>query len=177
MLAALIGRVRTDYRILTRSLLTNVPEVERFMIPVPFPHEPDARRRNLDMRTRAMRQLGAGGVVALFPAGAVAASATAFGPPVEPAWAPFTGKLIRGAGATVLPVRFPGANSRAYQIANRISPVLRQGLLLHEVVRALDRPQAPEILEPLPPDAWAPHAATATAFMGWLRARTLAGAA
>ncbi|WP_375266532.1 GNAT family N-acetyltransferase, partial [Planktotalea sp.] len=43
ILAELIGRVRTDYRILTRSLLTGVSEIEEFMIPVPFPHEEDAR--------------------------------------------------------------------------------------------------------------------------------------
>ena len=175
VLAAMIGRVRTDYRILARSLLTHVPEVERFMIPVPFAHEPDARRRNLDMRARAMRQLATGGVVALFPAGAVAASRTAFGPVEEPVWAPFTAKLIRTAGATVVPVRFPSSNSRLYQVANRISPVLRQGLLLHEVVRALDRPQAPEIKAAIPPEHWMGRIGNATAFTGWLRDRTLCG--
>lgn len=173
VMAALIGRVRTDYRILTRSLLTGIPEVEQFLIPVPFPHEPDARARNLDMRARAVRQLRAGGVVALFPAGGVAHSATWFGPAVEPPWNPFTAKLIRTTGATVLPIRFTGANSRAYQIANLVSPVLRQGLLLHEVVHALNRPQAPEIRAPIPPGEWRPHGDNASAFMAWLRARTL----
>ena len=43
--ADLIGRVRPDYRILTRSLLTSIDEVAgSFMIPVPFPHDPDAQR-------------------------------------------------------------------------------------------------------------------------------------
>ena len=32
---------------------------------------------------------------------------------------------------------FPGSNSRVYQIANRISATLRQGLLLHEIVGAM----------------------------------------
>ena len=173
VLAVLIGQARTDYRILTRSLLTGVPEVEQFMIPVPFPHEPDARARNLDMRRRAMRQLQAGGVLALFPAGGVAHSETWFGPAVEAPWSPFTAKLIRTSGATVVPVRFTGANSRLYQIANLVSPVLRQGLLLHEVVHALDKPQAPEVGVPIAPEEWRPHAENATAFVEWLRGRTL----
>ncbi|HBT01967.1 MAG TPA: acyltransferase, partial [Citreicella sp.] len=41
-------------------------------------------------------------------------------------------KMIQRSGATVVPVYFPGQNSRAYQLANRISPTLRQGLLIHE---------------------------------------------
>ena len=42
ILGELIGQVRTDYKILTRSLLTGVAEIDQFMIPVPFPHEPEA---------------------------------------------------------------------------------------------------------------------------------------
>ena len=173
VLAALIGRVRLDYRILARALIADVPEVERFMIPVPFAHEPDARARNLAMRRRAVAQLRMGGVVALFPAGGVAHSATWLGPAVEPPWSAFTAKLIRSARATVVPVHFPGRNSRAYQIANRISPVLRQGVLLHEVAHGLDRPQAPVIRAPIPPEEWTDHAATATGLAAWLRGRTL----
>lgn len=173
VLAELIGRVRTDYKILTRSLLTGVPEIGHLMIPVPFPHEPDARERNLEMRRETMAHLSAGGVIVLFPSGSVATSETWWGPAVEAAWNPFTAKIIRLSGATVVPVHFTGANSRAYQIANRISATLRQGLLLHEVVHALGRPQAPEVRAPIPPAEWRRHAANPTEFMAWLRARTL----
>ncbi|MBM2577182.1 lysophospholipid acyltransferase family protein [Jannaschia sp. Os4] len=173
-LANLIGRVRTDYRIMTRSLLTGIPEIERFMIPVPFAHEAEALRGNLAARDMARAQLAAGGVVALFPSGAVAAARTPFGAAEEGAWSPFTAKLIRSSGATVVPIRFTGQNSRAYQIANLVSATLRQGLLLHEVVHALDKAQAPVVGEPIPPSAWAERAGDPRAFMAWLRARTLA---
>ena len=59
-------------------------------------------------------------------------------------------------------------------MAALVSPVLRQGLLLHEVVHALDRPQAPVVGAPIPPHAWGPRAGNATAFMAWLREMTLA---
>lgn len=173
ILAELIGRVRTDYKILTRSLLTGVPEVDQFMIPVAFPHEEDALERNLDMRRRAMAQLDAGGVVVLFPAGSVAASRSWFGPAVEAEWNPFTAKMIHRSGAEVVPIRFFGQNSRWYQMANRISPTLRQGLLLHEVVHALNRPQAPAVGHPVARDDIDSRMDNPRAFVAWLREQTL----
>lgn len=174
VLAELIGRVRPDYRILTRSILTGIDEsAASFMIPVPFPHEADAQRKMVEMRGRAMDHLRAGGLVALFPSGVVASAPTLFGPAVEAEWNLFTAKLIRMSGASVVPLRFSGANSRLYQIANRISPLLRQGLLLHEVVHALDRPQSPVIGYPLLPADLAPRLSDPRAFMAWLRAHTL----
>lgn len=158
VLAYLIGQVRTDYKILTRSLLTGIPEIAEFMLPVPFPHEENAREESLQMRAECMATLKAGGVIILFPAGAVAHSKTYFGPAIEGEWNPFTAKMLARSGAQVLPIYFPGHNTRAYQIANKLSATLRQGLLLHEIRCALNKPQSPvigpaksadEIAEPL----------------------------
>ncbi|MGX9356725.1 lysophospholipid acyltransferase family protein [Roseobacteraceae bacterium S113] len=173
VLAELIGRVREDYRILTRSLLTGVQEIEQFMIPVPFPHEEDAREQSLLMRKNAMDHLKKGGVIALFPSGVVAASETAFGNAIERVWNPFTAKMITRSGATVVPIHFPGQNSRAYQIANRISATLRQGLLIHEVMHACGKPQTPIIGEPITPEEISKWDGTQTEMMTWLRARTM----
>lgn len=173
VLAELIGRVRTDYKILTRSLLTGVKEIDPFMIPVPFPHEADAREQSLEMRAKAMEHLKQGGVIALFPSGAVASSATWWGPAEEQGWNPFTAKMVQRSGATVVPIYFPGQNSRAYQIANRVSPTLRQGLLIHEVIHACGRAQKPVVGKPIPPEEWK-AAGSGRDFIGWLRERTLA---
>jgi hypothetical protein len=43
-IAALIARIRWDFKILTRPLRTGIPKIAEFMIPVPFPHEANARR-------------------------------------------------------------------------------------------------------------------------------------
>ncbi|WP_259993469.1 lysophospholipid acyltransferase family protein [Sulfitobacter sp. S190] len=172
--ADLIGRVRPDYRILTRSLLTSIDEVAgSYMIPVPFPHDPEAQRKGVEMRAKAMAHLKEGGVVALFPSGVVAASETWFGPAVEAEWNVFTAKMIRRSGATVVPIKFPGQNSRAYQIANKLSPMLRQGLLLHEIVHSCNKPQAPVVGKPITQAEIDERADDPRRFMAWLRARTM----
>ncbi|MEM8803286.1 MAG: lysophospholipid acyltransferase family protein [Pseudomonadota bacterium] len=174
VLAELIGRVRTDYKILTRSLLTGIPEIEQFMIPVPFPHEEDAIQKSLAMRKTAMAHLASGGVVVLFPSGVVASSDTWWGPAIERDWNPFTAKMILKSGASVVPIRFPGANSRAYQIADKVSATCRQGLLLHEVVHALNRAQRPHVGLPFDPLEIAERGAAPRELMAWMRETTLA---
>lgn len=172
--ADLIGRVRQDYRILTRSVLTGLDEAATsFMIPVPFPHDPEAQRKMVEMRAKTMSHLKEGGVVALFPSGVVMTSETWFGPPVEQEWNVFTAQLIRRSGARVVPIFFPGNNSRSYQIANQISPILRQGLLLHEIVRACNKPQAPVVGEPLTEEQMQQLQSDPRGFMAWLREHTL----
>ncbi|SPF77718.1 lysophospholipid acyltransferase family protein [Pseudoprimorskyibacter insulae] len=174
ILAELIGRVRQDYKILTRSLLTGVKEIEQFMIPVPFPHEESAREQSLEMRQRAMDHLKRGGVIALFPSGVVAASETFFGQAIEAVWNPFTAKMIQRSGATVVPIHFPGQNSRAYQIANKVSPTIRQGLLIHEVMHACNRPQKPVVGAPILPEEISAWSGKQRELVAWLRDRTLA---
>ena len=173
VLAELIGKVRTDYKILTRSLLTGVKQIDQFMIPVPFDHEENALKKNLEMRKSAMDHLENGGVVVIFPSGKVASSETMFGDVVEGDWNPFTAKLIQKSGANVVPIFFPGSNSRIYQIANQISATLRQGLLIYEVVHAMNKPQKPLVGSLIKQDEISVWKSDPRGFMRWLRERTL----
>ncbi|MBY6137385.1 lysophospholipid acyltransferase family protein [Leisingera sp. XS_AS12] len=172
--ADLIGRRRLDYRILTRSVLTGLDEAATsFMIPVPFPHDPEAQRKMVEMRAKTMAFLKEGGAVALFPSGVVMSSDSWFGEPVEREWNVFTAQLIRRSGARVVPIYFPGHNSRWYQIACQISPILRQGLLLHEIVRSCNKPQAPIVGKPLTDEQMERLHSDPRGFMAWLREHTL----
>lgn len=174
VMAEMIARVRPDFQILTREVLTGLDEVaSSFLIPVPFPHDRDAQRKGKEMRARAMEKLEAGGLVCIFPSGVVATSKTAFGPVVEAEWNVFTAQLIRRSGAAVVPIRFRGQNSRAYHVANRLSPTLRQAMLLHEVVHVCKRPHGPVIGKPLSQTELAPLANDPRGFIAWLRDHTL----
>lgn len=174
IMAELINRVRSDFKILTRSLLTGIPEVEEFMIPVPFPHEDNARELGLIMRDETMQHLKAGGVIILFPAGKIAMSEGWWGPAVEAEWNVFTHKIVRSTGATILPIYFSGQNSRMFLIANKVSNTLRQGLLLHEIKRCLFKPQRPVIGHPIPAEELKKWEGNPRGFLAWLREHTLA---
>ena len=172
--AELVGRIRPDFRILTRSLLTGLDEeATKYLIPVPFPHQPDAQEKMVEMRKEAMEFLDQGGLVALFPSGVVASSETMFGPAIEAPWNAFTAKMIRKSGATVVPMHFLGSNSRAYQMANQVSSTLRQGLLIHEIARAVNKPMAPVIGKPFPQDEIDARIGDTRAFMAWMREETI----
>lgn len=174
ILADLIGRRRTDYKILTRALLTGIDEVAAsYMIPVPFPHEPDAQRKSVEMRAKAMAHLKEGGLISVFPSGVVASSDTLFGPVIEREWNVFTAQMIRRSGAKVIPIYFPGANSRLYQMANRISATLRQSFLLHEVVKSCNKPQKPVVGDPISDERMKMLEKDPRGFMAWLREHTL----
>lgn len=175
VLAALIGRRRDDYRILTRSVLDGLDEVaSSYMIPVPFPHDPDAQKKMVEMRAQAMAHLKQGGLITLFPSGVVASSDSLMGPAVEREWNVFTAQLIRRSGARVVPIFFPGANSRWYQIANRLSATMRQALLLHEIVKSCNRDHSPVVGKELTDEQLATVKSDPRGFMAWLRAHTLA---
>lgn len=174
VMARLVMQVRPDFKILTRSLLTGIPEIAYHMVPVPFPHEDDSLEKGLEMRKISMDHLAQGGVLILFPAGKVATSEGWWGPAIEAEWNLFTAKMVQKSKATVLPIFFPGQNSRLYHIADKISPTIRQGLLLHEVVHALNKPQRPVIGQPVPPEEIAKWSGNPRGYLAWLRELTLA---
>lgn len=173
IMAELVNRVRPDFKILTRSLLTGIPEVAEFMIPVPFPHEKNARELGLQMRQLTMEHLKNGGAIIVFPAGKVAMSPGFFGKAVEAEWNVFTHKMIQRSGATILPIHFTGQNSRLFLIANKLSDTARQGLLLYEIKRALFKPQRPHIGEPIPASVLEDWEGNPRGFLAWLRQHTL----
>jgi putative hemolysin len=174
IMAELIGCARPDYRILTRAFLTGLDkDAAQYLIPVPFPHEKDAQAKMVEMRKQAMAHLKEGGVIALFPSGVVASSNSMFGPMVEEEWNLFTAKMIRTSGARVVPLFFPGANSRWYQMANQISATLRQSLLIHEIVNACGKPQKPIVGVPFDDAEVKERLKDPRACMAWMRDVTL----
>lgn len=174
IIAEIIGRIRQDYRILTRDLMTMMEtDIGQFLIPVPFWHQENAQKEGLKMRASAMTHLASGGVLALFPSGIVASSKGWFGPAEEEKWNVFTAKLIRQSKAIVVPVRFLNSATRACQLANKTSPILRQGMLIHEIMHCRNKPQAPVIGHPLLPDELQRWNNDPRGFMSWLRNHTL----
>ena len=133
ILCWMVSRIRSDYMIMTHSILYRAPEVRPHVLPVDFTGTREALETNIRSRAQALKLLERGGVLIVFPAGAVAKSRTFHGPAQELDWGPLAAKLILRSGADVLPVFFNGQNSRMYQVAAKLHQTLKLSLLFHEV--------------------------------------------
>ena len=131
----LISKVRTDFVVLTNAVLMRAPELQDFILPIDFSETEQAQRTNLASRAAARAQLDRGGVVMVFPAGAVSTAPDKLGlkPAVDWRWQPFASQLIQRSKAVVVPIWFGGQNSRLFQITSHLSYTLRISLIFHEV--------------------------------------------
>jgi len=131
----LVEKVRRDFLVLTNAVLMRAPEIRDFILPIDFSGTAEATETNVKSRAAARAHLEGGGVVIVFPAGAVSTAPDTFGkqPAIDGRWQPFVAALIQRAKATVVPVWFGGQNSRLFQIASHVSYALRVSLLFHEV--------------------------------------------
>jgi putative hemolysin len=131
----LVEKVRRDFVVLTNAVLMRAPEVHEFILPIDFSGSDEAMQTNLQSRAAARALLDKGGVVVVFPAGAVSTAPDALGrrPAIDGRWQPFVSALVQRAKATVVPIWFGGQNSRLFQIASHVSSALRVSLIFHEV--------------------------------------------
>ena len=131
----LVSKVRSDFVVLTNAVLMRAPEVNGFILPIDFSETEEAQRTNLASRAAARAQLEKGGVVVVFPAGAISTAPDKLGrkPAVDSRWQPFVAQLIQRSKAAVVPIWFGGQNSRLFQIASHVSVSLRLSLIFHEV--------------------------------------------
>ena len=136
----LISQVRPDFKILINNVLCRAPEMAAHVLPVDFDPTPEALQTNLDSRKQAHTWLKQGGVVIVFPAGAISTTPRFNARQAEEiGWAPLAGQLVRKAQSPVLPVYFSGQNSWLFQIASHISPSARVALIFHEVRRRMGK--------------------------------------
>jgi putative hemolysin len=131
----LVEKIRRDFVVLTNAVLMRAPEIRDHILPIDFSGTPEATETNIESRAAARKQLERGGVVVVFPAGAVSTAPDRLGrrPAVDGRWQPFIAALIQRSRATVVPIWFGGQNSRLFQIASHISQSLRVSLIFHEV--------------------------------------------
>lgn len=175
VLAWLALKVRPD----TKVLAINVLKARDNLLPVDLAETEEAYRTNLATRRTAMEWLAQGGAIGIFPGGAVSTSEKLTGKwALDLPWAPFTAKLIRASGATVVPVYFSGQNSRLFQIASHLSVTLRLSLIMRETARRIGTRLDVAVGEPIPAAELAAFSDRA-ALLAELRRRTygLAGRA
>ena len=135
VLCWLVEHIRSDFKVLTNSVLLRAPEARPYLLAVDFAETREAFETNIGSRQAARRHLTQGGCLVVFPAGAVSTAPDRLGrrPAIDAPWHPFAAQLIQRAKAPVIPFFFAGQNSRLFQIASHISATLRLSLIFKEV--------------------------------------------
>ncbi|EFL52942.1 phospholipid/glycerol acyltransferase [Solidesulfovibrio fructosivorans JJ]] len=134
VLAKMLLTVRPDTRIMANFLLSRIPELRGLFVFVdPFGGS-SATGSNIRPLKECLRILRKGGLLGIFPAGAVAHPHLENGRPAisDPAWSATVARLVRKTEATVVPIHFSGRNSRLFQVLGLVHPLLRTAMLPRE---------------------------------------------
>jgi putative hemolysin len=130
----IVAKVRTDFRILTNSVLYRAEEIRPYLLPIDFAETKEALQTNLKSRAEAKAHLIGGGCLIIFPAGGVSTTASVWDKrAVDTEWKTFTVRMITQARAPVAPLYFAGQNSVLFQLVSHLSLTLRLSLLFNEV--------------------------------------------
>jgi putative hemolysin len=144
-------KARPDTKVLANDVLCQSPEAAAHLLPVAFAPTREARETNVRSRIEAQAWLKQGHAIGIFPGGGVSTTENPMeAQAVDLPWAPFTAKLVRTSGATVVPVFFTGQNSRLFQIASHLSLTLRLSLVFRETARRIGTDLGVRIGTPVP---------------------------
>ena len=135
----LTSKIRSDFKVLTHSLLLRASETKDFLLPIDFSENKNAMITNLETRKTARKILDEGGTIVVFPGGTVSTTKRFYNrTALDPSWRNFTSRLIKRSKPTILPLHFTGQNSFLFQTASHLSETLRSSLLFHEVKRRIN---------------------------------------
>ena len=137
ILANAVRQIRPDVRILANEVLQRIPELSDLLIPVDV--FGSSARGNVSGMRRAVEFLNNGGLLIVFPAGAVSHFQWRHRASVDPPWNASIMRLIRlasktGAAPVVVPVFVPGSNSPAFHAVGMLHPSFRTALLARELL-------------------------------------------
>jgi putative hemolysin len=141
------------FRVLINMELMKVPEIGPFSLPVDFRETRSAQATNLRTRNEAIRLLGEGTTIIVFPAGGVATAPRPFGRAVELPWKPFTARMVQAARASVLPVYFEGQCGPLFHLASKVSTTLRLSMFIREFRRRVGQPLVARVGDVVPFEA------------------------
>lgn len=125
---------RTDLKVLTNYILSQISELSELFLPVdPFGGR-DAGAKSFTGLRSAVHWLESDHVLAAFPSGTVSHFQWRSKRVEDPKWRNSIARLAERTEADVLPIHISGQNSRMFQLASMIHPKLRTALLLRELL-------------------------------------------
>ncbi|MDY6947299.1 MAG: GNAT family N-acyltransferase [Pseudomonadota bacterium] len=135
----LLLSLREDSKLIGNQLLQRIPELRDVIIPVDaFGGTRAAKSNGRGMRT-ALRHVRDGGLIILFPAGAVSHLHLSAGRVCDPPWNSSAARFLRMCGCPVVPLHFGGNNSSIFQTLGLLHPRMRTVMLSHEFLNKRNR--------------------------------------
>ena len=153
LLTVLLTGVRPDVKVLTSSILGDIPELQQNCIFVDSFQTDRSSESNRKAIREALAWLEQGGMLAIFPAGEVSQWHMPATLLADPEWSDTAVRLIRRTGATALPVYFCGHNGVGFQLLGMIHPKLRTAFLLQEFLKQEGKTVEVRVGSPVAADA------------------------
>jgi putative hemolysin len=151
LLASLLRRRRPDVKIMANRLLGHIPSLrDLFILVDPFGGATAARSNTAPLK-EALRWLGKGGVLGVFPAGEVSHFDVQRREISDPAWSDTVARIALHSGASVVPVFIEGSNGPLFQLMGLLHPRLRTARLPREFVNKCNSNVTMRIGHVIPP--------------------------
>src|SRR5262245_60444211 len=151
-LIAQLQRHRSDSLFIANELLARIPEIREVLLPVDAFGGRRAARKNAKALRAALRHVRSGGLLVLFPAGAVSHLHLSAGRVCDPPWQPVAAGLLRRCESPVVPVYFGGGNSAVFQALGLLHPGMRTVMLTRELLNKRHRTIPVRIGRPIGPE-------------------------
>lgn len=141
-LAAIVAEVRKDIRILGNYIISNIPILQDWNIPVCPKKTGGKVLQNAGALRKAVKWVKEGGLLIVFPAGEKLRIYHQRNQIYDGRWSPHMAAIIRLARATTVPVYLPGKMSHPLHLFGAVYPRLRSFLLTREILKPVTRVEA-----------------------------------
>lgn len=128
LLTHILKKIRPDLKVLTNTLLTNIPEFKETFIGVDV-LDPAKKKYNLRGISEISRHLSNNGALLIFPAGTVGHLKLLSKTVTDAPWSPIVSKLSKKYNAPVMPIFVGGRNKTSFYLSGYIHRLLRTLLL------------------------------------------------
>jgi len=123
-------RASADSKVLANSIVYQAPKFSDFLLPLKILKEKDAKRHNLRTLKSAADLVKRGGLLGVFPAGAVSRNRPELGYQFTDApWSEHIARIALKTKAPVIPVRYFGNTARWFNTLGLIYPLIRAALI------------------------------------------------
>ncbi len=129
-LSAFCIRKRPDTKILANAVTAELPGAEKWMIPLQILGQDGAIRSNRAAMKEAFTHLRSGGVLVVFPSGAVSRWRNDLARVADPEWSQHVARLATKTGAPVVPVKFFDRNPDWYEVLGALHPIMHTAMIV-----------------------------------------------